>query len=182
MFGHELTGNMLGPDPHEYVSLAQLSCGPARETIAPATIAPPNLQENMDNVKVRMQSRRDRAKPWDVAVSQRRHGKQHIMTEDIVFIMSCPDESFRDYPKRPVALSTVNELFADGRLPSFGTVDHNTCFACRTLHKGSNVQDMPRYACTSEANVSMMRSRLEVDWLVKLSGSGLHTKSQKLRS
>ena len=74
MFGHELTGNMLGPDPHEYVSLAQLSCGPARETIAPATIAPPNLQENMNNVKVRMQSRRDRAKPWDVAVSQRRHG------------------------------------------------------------------------------------------------------------
>ena len=65
MFGHELTGNMLGPDPHEYVSLAQLSCGPARETIAPATIAPPNLQENMNNVKVRMQSRRDRAKPWD---------------------------------------------------------------------------------------------------------------------
>ena len=125
MFGHELTGNMLGPDPHEYVSLAQLSCGPARETIAPATIAPPNLQENMNSVKVRMQRRpsarrvpRAERDPGqcaqgrmfclshclefcqcecglEVAVGQSRHGKQHIMTEDIVFIMPCPDESFR---------------------------------------------------------------------------------------
>ena len=78
----------------------------ARPTQAP----PPNLQENMNSVKVRMQSRRDRAKPWDVAVSQRRHGKQHIMTEDIVFIMPCPDESFRvevceqDSPRRQAQL------------------------------------------------------------------------------
>ena len=46
----------------------------------------------------------------EVAVGQSRHGKQHIMTEDIVFIMPCPDESFRvevceqDSPRRQAQL------------------------------------------------------------------------------
>ena len=74
MIGNHVTLNLKSSfDAHCFINSG------ARPTQAP----PPNLQENMNSVKVRMQSRRDRAKPWDVAVSQRRHGKQRIMTEDI---------------------------------------------------------------------------------------------------